>query len=377
MSSRRQILVSHYSTLLRKVATWAGLVALLGTTLVASPAAALGTQMGARSVTPTTLLAANAGTSYAITFKVGTNGTIGSMQIQICDSPLESVACVASGTGGVNSNGADASAASYTSMTGTACTGGTWAAAAAVTPGPGVNGTARRLTNSGTAVSPTNANACTLTWGGIRNPTGNNQHFYLRLTTYSDTAYTTEVDFGGFALMTAQNLTVTASVQEALTFCVGDTTAADCTSTGAGAISLSTGSGCPVMSTANICTGTSQMTAYTNANTGYSITYNGTVFTGPSDTITAAGGTAAVSTPGAKQFGLNLTKVGAGSGAIGAQYNTAGSYAFVAATPTVVATAAAATATNTYTVTYGGNVDATTKPGLYSSTFNYVCTGLF
>jgi len=356
----------------------------MGTTLVATPAFALGTQMGVRSVTPTTLKAAQTGTSYAITFKpsaTNSGATVGSMQIEICDSPLESVACAASGTASTNSNGADASAASFTTLTGTACTGGTWAAAAATNPGPGVTGTARRLTNSGTAVAPTTANACTLTWGGIKNPIGNNQHFYLRLTTYATTSYTSELDFGGFALQTAQDLTITASVQEQLMFCVGDTVTSGCASAGAGAISLGTGTGCPVMSTSNVCTGTSMFAASTNAATGYSITYNGSVFTGPSDTITATGTPGAVSTPASKQFGLAVTtKTGTGSGAIAAVYDFAASpnkYAFVAATPTVIATAGGTTAENLYTVTYAANVDSTTKPGQYSSTFNYVCTGLF
>jgi hypothetical protein len=376
MKSSRQILTAHYSALLRKAGTWLGLVALVSTSLVAGPASALGTQMGARSVTPTSLKAAST-QSYAISFAPGTTGTIGSLKIELCDSPLESVSCAASGSAGVNSNGANASTASFTSLAGTGCTGGTWAVGAGT--GPGVTGTSRKLTNSGTAVAPTTAQTCVLTFGGILNPAGNNQKYYLRLTTYSDTAYTTEVDFGGMALQTAQDLTVTASVQEQLTFCTGLTTAAACGSVGSGAISLLTGTGCPVLSTANVCTGTSQMTASTNGQAGYAITYNGTTLTSGSDTITATGTPGAVSTPATRQFGLALTaQTGSGTQAAVYNFGTNGSkYAYVTGAATQIATGTAANGEATYTVTYAANVDTTTKAGAYTATINYVCTGLF
>jgi hypothetical protein len=380
MRSRGEILRAHYLGILRKAATWAGLGSILATMFVAAPASAtLGTQMGARSVTPTTSKAAATGVSYAFTFQPGTTSTIGSLKFEICDSPLESVGCAASASGGVNSNGADASAATFTSLTGTGCTGGTWAVGAGT--GPGTSGTSRKLTNSGSAVSPTTAQTCVLTFGAIVNPAGNNQHYYLRLTTYSDTAYTTEVDFGGFALMTAQDLTITAAVQESLTFCIGDTSSSGCASPGTGAISLATGSGCPILSTSNVCTGVAYMAASTNANAGYSITFKGTTFTGPSDTITETGSGGATSSPGSKQFGLAGTAIsGGGSGAWNATYNfgTNGSkYTFQNATTTNIASAGAATAENIYTITYAANVSNTTKPGQYTSTFNYVATGLF
>jgi hypothetical protein len=123
------------------------------------------------------------------------------------------------------------------------------------------------------------------------------------------------------------------------------------------------------------------MAASTNASSGYSITFNGSTFTGPSDTITEFGAAGATSSPASKQFGLAITaKSGAGSGAVAATYDfgsNGSKYAFQNGTITTIATAAAATAENIYTITYAGNVSSTTKPGLYSSTFNYVATGLF
>lgn len=377
--------MAHYRMLLRKFATWSGLAALMASLFVAMPASALGNQLGPRSVTPSTLKSSTASVSYAVTFKVSatsSGGTVGSVKFEICDSPLESVSCAASATANTNSKGADLTGASFTSLTGTACTGGTWVANGAGT-GPGTSGTSFQFKNTGTAINPTSANACTFTMGGVRNPDGNNQHFYLRLTTYSDTNNTTEVDFGGFALQTAQDLSVQAYVQESLTFCVGATATANCASVGSGTIDLGTGSGCDILSTSNVCTGTSEMRASTNANSGYSITYNGTTFAGPSDTITAIGSTPAASSPGTKQFGLAGTAKSGGSGAwntTGTNYDfgaNGGDYAYVTGSPQVIAAASAATAETDYTVTYAANVDNTTKPGKYTATINYVCTGLF
>ena len=123
------------------------------------------------------------------------------------------------------------------------------------------------------------------------------------------------------------------------------------------------------------------MAAATNAATGYSITFNGSTFTGPSDTITEFGVAGATSSPTNKQFGLAITtKAGAGSGAIAATYDfgaNGSKYAFQNGTITTIATAGGATAENVYTITYAANVSAVTKPGKYTSTFNYVCTGSF
>src|SRR4051812_18316640 len=123
MGSRKQILIDHYSRLLRKGTAWAGLLALLGTMFVSAPASALGAQMGARSATVTTLKA-GATASYVINFTPSStnSGTaIKSIQVEICDSPLESVSCAGTGS----SSGADASSATLSAtLSGTGCTGG-------------------------------------------------------------------------------------------------------------------------------------------------------------------------------------------------------------------------------------------------------------
>jgi hypothetical protein len=49
----------------------------------------------------------------------------------------------------------------------------------------------------------------------------------------------------------------------------------------------------------------------------------------------------------------------------------------VPSTATQVASASAPTQANVYTVSYAAQAGNTTKPGAFSTTFTYVCTGTF
>jgi len=130
------------------------------------------------------------------------------------------------------------------------------------------------------------------------------------------------------------------------------------------------------------------LAANTNANTGYTISYNGATLSanGGANTIDAMA-TKTTSSTGTEQFGVNLKlnttpatgadPTGGGSGAPASDYNTANQYKFVAGTTTTLASAAAATISNTFTVTYIVNVSQTTEAGAYSTTITYICTGNF
>jgi hypothetical protein len=131
--------------------------------------------------------------------------------------------------------------------------------------------------------------------------------------------------------------------------------------------------------------GSNTLTIGTNANGGYSLTYNGATLTSGANTITAMA-TKAASSTGSEQFGINLKNnttpnVGAdpagGSGAASADYNTADQYRFVAGTTTAMASAAGPSADTTYTVSYIANVSSNTEAGAYSTTVTYICTGTF
>ena len=85
------------------------------------------------------------------------------------------------------------------------------------------------------AANETNSGVRTISFTTITNPSGascttSNCTFFVRVSTYSDTAYTTLVDSGNVASSTTQTLTLNATVEEELTFCIGITTVDNATS---------------------------------------------------------------------------------------------------------------------------------------------------
>lgn len=222
-----------------------------------------------------------------------------------------------------------------------------------------------RIVNASNATAPSGSQ--TVTFGNVTNPSSLNSTFFFRISTYSDAAWTTAIDNGTVATSTAGIVTVTASVDETLTFTLGSSSVA------LGTLSPST-----------TASGTSTMTASTNAASGYNITVSGSTLTSGVNTITALGA-AGASSVGTRQFGINLmansapsvgTVVsGAGSGNAQAGYNIVNNFKFTSGD--IVAAAAGPTNANTYTVSYMANIDALAAPGSYSTNLNYVATANF
>ena len=222
-----------------------------------------------------------------------------------------------------------------------------------------------RLKKTGNVAAPTGST--TITFGNVVNPSATNSSFFARITTYSDDAWTTAIDAGSVASSTAGQITVTASVDETLTFTLSSATVA-------------LGS----LTTATTGSSTSTMSASTNATSGYVISVNGSTLTSGANTITALASNA-TSTQNSSQFGINLKAnttpsvgsevSGAGSGAAAANYNTSNSFRF--GTGETVASASGATNSNTYTVSYIANIGATQQAGSYSTALTYIATATF
>ncbi len=221
-----------------------------------------------------------------------------------------------------------------------------------------------RLKKTGNAAAPTGAQ--TVSFSNVVNPAATNSTFFLRMTTYSDDAWATPVDTGNVAASTAGQITITASVDEALTFTLTAAT-----------VPLG------VLTTSSTGSGTSAMTASTNATNGYSITIAGVTLGGPASITALASPTA--STMNTKQFGLNLKAnttpsvgsevSGTGSGTAQTGYNTQDQYKFV--TGDTVAAASAPTNSNTFTSSYIANIDGSTPAGAYSTVLTYVASANF
>ncbi len=119
------------------------------------------------------------------------------------------------------------------------------------------------------------------------------------------------------------------------------------------------------------------MTAGTNATSGYIITIQGATLTSGANTITAIGGTNTAPSIGSEQFGIRLTASG-GSGSVTAPYAASGyAYASTASTTSQVASASGPSATTTYSVREIANIAAVTEAGTYTTNQTFVATATY
>lgn len=198
----------------------------------------------------------------------------------------------------------------------------------------------------------------------ITNTTTNGSKTIAMTGTFTDVGTTT------VNILTDDQVAVTATVDQSLTFSVSDNTI--------GFGSLSASAACFAQGTA-ACSA-SEVEAHniivgTNAENGYSMTINGTTLTNGAFTIATTSANTA-STVGSEQFGLRMTATG-GSGTVSAPYAAAG-YAFDSLNfPDQVAASTGASANTTYSVRYIANIASVTEAGAYTSTLTYVSTANF
>lgn len=239
-----------------------------------------------------------------------------------------------------------------------------------------------RIVNA--ANSTSSSGAVSIVWNGVHNPQAVNTTFYGIITTYSDSGWVTPLDTGTVALSTSAQIQVALTVNETLTFCTGTSiTGQNCGTATGSQVNLG------VASSGSTSTGTSIISASTNGNTGYTITYAGTTLTSGSNTITAmsSGGASAV---GTSQFGLNLyngvnttpvvgaAKTGAGTGTASTtpvSYSTVDNFRFTSGDK--VAEASGPTNANTFTVGYIANISGLTPAGSYNTVLTYTATANF
>lgn len=296
-------------------------------------------------------------TTYTFNFDLPSTTPVQSFQAQICTN--------ASGACSIPA-GFSNSSATIGTVTGLP---GTW------TVNNATAGSLRASTT--TASSPTNS--ITIVFGSVVNPSTANATFYARLTSFSDTAWTTAIDAGTVAASTATQIQLSGVMDESLVFCAGTSiTGQDCGTIAGSTVNFGT------FSSTATRTGTSVMAASTNGQSGYSITVNGATLTSGSNTITALA-TQTASTTGIEQFGLNLRAntapavgvepSGAGIGTYAANYGTTNQYRFV--TGDSVASSASATNANAFTASYIVNVGGVTESGTYTANMTYICTVTF
>jgi hypothetical protein len=355
-------------SLIAKLAAATMLVAML------VPSLASAAQITARRLTLSSSAPAATGVTYGFNFTVPTTGTpVKSVEIDVCDSAVN--ACTNTGS----SNGFDASASTLAGQPTGFGVGGVYSAAS----------TQYSFKITANASSPTAPSGVqSISFSGVRNPTATSTNgYYLRITTFSDSTYGSQIDYGVVAAVATNQIVVSGTMPESLVFCVG-TSGTDCTNM------TGTGVDLGVFSPTATSTGTSVMAASTNAGNGYQITLNGTTLSSGANTIPAMGTQAANSAAcspgcsssiGVSQFGSNVranttpaigsdvSGIGSGTGSGG--YDSANAFRFF--TGDVVASAAGATDNNTYTNSYIVNVGGIQTAGLYSATLTYICTATF
>lgn len=199
----------------------------------------------------------------------------------------------------------------------------------------------------------------------IKNPTTNGNKVIAISGTFTDTGSIT------VPILTDDQIAVTATVDQSLTFSISDN------SIGFGTLSASAAR----FATGDTLGSTTENDAHTlvvgtNAGSGYTMSLSGTTLTSGSFTIATSSTNAAVVT-GTEQFGIRMTATD-GSGTVSAPYAAGTGYAFDSVNfPDQIASATAATANTTYGVRYVANIASNTEAGSYTSTLTYTASANF
>jgi hypothetical protein len=359
--------------------------------------AAHAAQVTSRFIELTNSTASATDVTYTVSFKVATTHLVKGIVVQFCDnSPLVNTACTA--PAGFSSNYGGLVIANQVGISG-------FALAAATNGGTSNTNTIILTKAAGTTVT---GGTTTISFDlgstgasdGMQNPSTTNHTYYARIATYtSDTAAAgyldTNVDVsaahtddGGVAISTANNITITAKVQETLTFCVY--TGVNCAA-GGSAVALGDVNG--VLSNTGL--------VYTDASSKFDLATNasaGAIVRMKGDTLKTSGGTFSIDPHGAtctadstntslEQFGVSVTTPSAPLAAV-SPYNCfatlgAGFHTFdVTNTNTtygqaIANTSGGASDVRTGTMEFAAKSALTTEAGIYTTTLIFIATATY
>lgn len=390
MKNRGQILRAHYIAMVKKIATYGGVFALLAAMFVSMPVYAFSQVTSRSGLMGSSVPSASTTYTFNWTTPSSETGTTYAISFALCTSPLQGSCTGATGasfTAGPAVFSAGGSSSSFSAG---------WALGTGATTCPvATASTVCIYKAAGVAFGASQAESVEFTT--VQNPSITGE-FYGQISTY--TAINPESglnDYGGLALSTAQQMTVSANVQEALTFCVGNTSNTSCASIGGATVPLNTsGSTSNPLSSSVTSYGNAYMDAFTNGQGGYVISYTGTSLTSSAGTITnaASGGTTMTGgSDGTEMFGFNVVNNTA-FGTLGAEgaapspnaatsytagYGTSDDIAYNSSSQQNVLTMTGANSNvnDLYSITYGCNISSTTKAGAYTATQAYLATATF
>lgn len=221
----------------------------------------------------------------------------------------------------------------------------------------------------------------TYTLDNVVNPIDMSHSFAIRMSDYASTdASGPLIDLGSILSEVVLGVGIETQVPPMLLFCVGQAVDLGCNSTnGIHFQNLGT------LSSDHPLYTQSQMSAGTNASGGYVITANGPTMEAGTHVIDALSSQTA-SAPGNSQFGINLREnsspqvgeepVGASTDAVVAPgYDTPNMYQYHDGD--MIASAPGVSLFRRFTVSYIINVPPDLRPGDYTTTVTYICTGRF
>jgi hypothetical protein len=341
-------------------------------------------QVSSRSILMSSSAAGATNVAYQVNFTTVTNNqTVGSVVVEVCgNSPIIGDTCTA--PSGFSFNKA--------SLTVNNISGNI----TSLSVDSSSNSTANRIVLTRTAGTVANGPVSfTLgngTSNGITNPTSTVGTFYARILILASTdgtlpgSSTNEndaTDAGGVAISTANQLHVTAKVQESLLFCVY--TDVDC-ATGGNDVKLGDLNGV-LASNSTTYTGSANFDVASNAVSGVSIHLKGTTLTSGSFTIDPAGSSciADPTSSSTEMFGLRMLTLPTGMTST-APYNCAsGNHAFDANTSTgipstfgqEIAHTTGASDILTSTIEFAAKSALTSEAGVYTTTLTLIATATY
>lgn len=334
------------------------------------------------------------GVSYEVGFTLATTGNVQGVVVDFCTSPIIGTACTKPSGFSVGTPTVATTGGNNTGL------GAGWTAAS--------NNTNRTLSiTNGSGGSISSGTNIKFTLSTATNPTADDTAFYARVFTFPTTANVTTwlsttdgsatanaVDAGGVAMSTASQISLTAKVQEQISFCVFKTSCGTAPSVNLGDTNGILSSSGPYVDA------DTTYTISTNASSGAMVRLKGALPTSGVNTLTSIGTTATASSAGTTQFGLctwqsagsgltpqapynhascNTTTTTAGTGSTGG--NGSAQFAFDT-TPAASSygddlALKAAGASSTGKIAFIGNIAVTQPAGVYLSTYTLIATGTY
>ncbi len=391
--------------------TWLSVVVLVTAALLpalVSQTPAHATQMGNRSIALDDSSVSHADTNYVVSWQAKTNSAVAAVVIDFCsDSPIVGDTCTAP-TG----FDLDATNLSFSSPTGNIVSATNNGAS-----------TVNTLVLGFTSTTPAVNDVFTVTLGdgdtdrtnddgnGVLN-TSTLGSFYARIITYdtvgnaasyaSTNLGSGNVDDGGIAMSTANELTITARVQEVLEFCVGNADAAttnDCNDITGTTIDMGVlDAGSVTESSERLIDGESHgyLMMRTNGLNGLSLTYLGDILRSGGNSIQAVGTTESAIVAGTTDFGMHVVDVAVdddseGSSAVNTTNGTTTNlvldgdfnqlddytYSGSATVADTIATSPTVLDDEMVILDFAGTVSNLIPTGLYTTTVTFIATGLF